>query len=717
MLIIILSYLLPVLGLLSIGTITIMKNSHRRVNLLFFMLTITISLWLLALLVADLALSPSISLWAIRLATSVGTLMAPLIIYFANAFPVRMNRISRAIRLFAIVPSAIFALLAMSPFLIPGVELKVHSVQPVDLGVLYTLQSIYLISCFALGFLIMYRKLKHGTSSTRSQIKLVITGLAFALLINIATGLFLQLLNQANNFSDLAGALSLLVFLCATSYAIIKYRLFDVRLAITRVIGYSVTLGLVAAFYSLVVVLFSSKFTFVGDINLKELIILLIPTFFIALTFQRVERFVSKHTQSIFYQDAYNLREVLDQLSDALLVENDIDNIMQQSMDVLTQALKPSSSFLAVLNKSGIIYKQIFFGFEGCPPDAMPLLNRLPETKQALIDWQEEPNSAISKILAKENIEILLRLGTRRNPVGVLLLGTKHNGTMYNKQDVSLLKISAKNLGIALDNAKKYEQILHFADTMHKEVKRATSRLRKANEELKTLDALKDDFIAVASHQLRTPAASVHDALRMLNHPQMTKSDRDELINLAEASSENLVMVVRTMLNMARLQAGHFTIDKSETDLIELSEKVISQVKVLADQKYSKITFSVPDHPVIMPVDTAKINEALSNYIENAIKYSPEHSTITVNLMDQGDKVDFEVTDQGMGVPEAERANLFGKFYRATNARLEQPDGNGIGLYVVRSIAEGHEGGAYYRPADETGSVFGFWLPKNQIKK
>jgi signal transduction histidine kinase len=313
--------------------------------------------------------------------------------------------------------------------------------------------------------------------------------------------------------------------------------------------------------------------------------------------------------------------------------------------------------------------------------------------------------------MAKDDVEILLRLGTQTSPIGLLLLGTKQNGTMYTKQDVALLRISAKNLGVSLDNAKKYEQILHFADTLHKEVKRATSKLRKANEELKTLDALKDDFIATASHQLRTPAASVHDALRMLNHPSITATDRDELIELAEASSEHLVTVVRTMLNMARLQAGHFTIDKSQTDLVSLTDRVIDQVKVLATQKASTIKLSKPKHPVVMQVDVAKINEALSNYIENAVKYSPEHSTITVSLVESDGQVIFEVADQGMGVPQEEQRNLFGKFYRATNARQEHPDGNGIGLYVVKCIAEGHGGQAYYRPAESGGSVFGFSFP------
>jgi len=476
------------------------------------------------------------------------------------------------------------------------------------------------------------------------------------------------------------------------------------------VIGYAMTIGIVAGFYSLVIMLFSSQLSSFGEIGSKQLVALLLPTIFVALTFHRVEQFFIRHTQRIFYREAYDVREVLDRLSDALLTEGDIENIMQQSLDILQGALKPSKAYLAVLNTSGVVYKHISLGSEH-PAEVVALLNNLSGEQHPLIDRGVKPLSSISKIMAKGDFEILLRLGSQINPVGLLLFGSKQNGAMYTTQDIDLLQISAKNLSVALGNAKKYEQILHFADTMHKEVKHATARLRQANEKLKTLDALKDDFITTASHQLRTPSASVHDALRMLNHPSLNKSDRDELIQLAEASSEHLVTVVRTMLNMARLQAGHFTVDKSAAELVSLTENVISQVKILAKQKGSRISLIKPDHTLNMSVDVAKINEALANYIENAVKYSPPDSKIGVSLTETDGKIIFEVTDQGIGVPAEEQKNLFEKFYRAANARQEQPDGNGIGLYVVKSIAEGHGGEAYYRPGESGGSIFGFWLP------
>jgi len=711
MLYIILSYSLPILGLVIIGCVTMFKNPHQLVNRLFFWLTTVIALWLLALCIGDAAYSPTISLWAVRAATFVGTLIAPLLLYLANVFPSQLHKPTWKLHEFAILPSLLFLGTALTPLLIPSVALIDHSAQPVGLHLIYTAQSVYLALSFVVAFVIMLRKLKYVGNRERTQIKLVITGLVVALIVNVITGLFLTINDNATKFSNLAGALSFLAFVGATSYAIVKYRLFDIRLAITRFIGYVVTVGVTAAVYSLFIIFFSEKLSSTDHVAGRELVVLLIPTIVVALTFHRVERFIARHTQSIFYHDAYDIRDALGKLSDTLLSESDIEKIMQKSLNVLVETLKPLGAYLAVLNTSGVIYEHVSVGREH-PADISALLHHLSHEKSPLIDREENPETPLAKILAADDVEILLRLGTQQSPIGVLLLNSKRTGTMYTRQDIALLNISAKNLAIALDNAKKYEQILHFADTLHQEVQRATVRLRHANAKLKTVDALKDDFIATASHQLRTPAASVHDALRMINHPSITPKDRDELLHMAEASSEHLVTVVRTMLNMARLQAGHFTIDRTEAELGELTETIISQVKPIADEKNIRIVFKKSTRPVVTRVDVAKINEAITNYIENAVKYSPDKSTVTVTLNDADGKIDFQVTDQGIGVPASERKHLFGKFYRATNARKEEPDGNGIGLYVVRSIAEGHGGEAYYRPtATDQGSIFGFWFP------
>jgi two-component system sensor histidine kinase SenX3 len=145
----------------------------------------------------------------------------------------------------------------------------------------------------------------------------------------------------------------------------------------------------------------------------------------------------------------------------------------------------------------------------------------------------------------------------------------------------------------------------------------------------------------------------------------------------------------------------------------DLVDKVLKQTSVLAEQKGITIQYDKPAEAITARVDMSKLHEAMSNYVENAIKYSGEKTIVTVVLKGTDKEVVFEVSDQGMGVPETERKNLFSKFYRAGNARKEQPDGNGIGLFVVKSIAEGHGGEAYYKPLNP-GSLFGFRINRDK---
>ncbi len=587
-------------------------------------------------------------------------------------------------------------------------------------GDLYSFYTVALLGEAVIGLFIIFRALLKATGKLKNQIQSMVFGLVLFVLLVAIPNLIMPIFTNSDYLLFIAGNfayLGIVAFTFVTFYSIVRHRLFDIRLAVVRTIGFITTVGLVSGVYSLLLIgiggllITDGRFTSVQ--NSASLLLLIPPTIFIALTFHAIQTFIARITRRIFYQGLFDLRSVLDELSDTLVASNEINEIMKGSLGVIDTAIQPSESYFVVFDDKGAVHHKIAHRMKA-PESVAELIGDIKNIKSNPVVRDELSEAVVPRSFVRNDVSLALRLGSRDKPAGILLVGTKQNGRTYNQQDIDLLRIGAKNLTIALENAKKYEQISHFADTMHKEVIKATAKLRAANEELKTLDIMKDDFISMASHQLRTPASSVHEALQMLNHPGMTltKSERQRLEELAEASSEHLVAVVTDMLSISRIQAGHFTINKSPVVMQELVERVLKQTAVLAEQKGIKITFEKPAEGIQAVVDMSKMNEAVSNYIENAIKYSPEKTTITVSLRAEGEKVIFEVSDQGMGVPEAERKNLFGKFYRAGNARKEQPDGNGIGLFVVKSIAEGHGGDAYYKPL-ERGSTFGFSIERS----
>lgn len=715
MLLTVVSYLPVVICLYGIGAVILMKDWRRPTNLRFALFTFALASWLMALFVADFSLKLTPALWALRTASVFGTLIGPLFLLFCASFPFASGHKGATLARWYLVPAAFFIAISYSPLIVPAIEIRDNSAQIVNAGLLYSVQSLYIVLGFLLGIIILFGKLRYKSIAPRqrSQILLVIAGITTAVIINVITNVVLILLNQGNKYSNIISTLSFLVFVCATAYAIVKHQLFDMRLAIVRTIGFVLTVGFVTGLYSLLIIGLGAPFVTGGSVSLfknaQDLLLLIPPTIFIALTFSGIKNLIARATRRVFYHDSYDLRVTLDTLSDMLLAEIEIDGIVGRSLEVISGAIKPSQAYFAVFDEQGSVSHQLALNRKP--------LHHIKGIIQAAHEFPAGPiirdaiyDREVPAVFEAEDVALLLLLGGHEKPSGLIMFGPKQNGRIYTSSDIDLLRIGAKNLEIALENAKKYEQINRFADTLREEVNHATTKLRRANARLKSLDVLKNDFMSMASHQLRSPATSVHEALHMLNHPALSDKDREELINLAEANSERLVTVVKTMLNMARLQAGRFTIDRSEENLTYLAEKVIMQTGVVAEQRQTKLKFIKPPKPVVALVDTAKITEAMANYVENAIKYSPKDSTVEVELRVANGRIAFEVRDQGMGVPVSERDHLFGKFYRATNARQEEPDGNGIGLFVVRSIAHGHGGDAYYKPLKK-GSLFGFWIP------
>jgi signal transduction histidine kinase len=172
--------------------------------------------------------------------------------------------------------------------------------------------------------------------------------------------------------------------------------------------------------------------------------------------------------------------------------------------------------------------------------------------------------------------------------------------------------------------------------------------------------------------------------------------------------------LVTKFLNVSQADANRLHIDFAPTDLNKLVAEEVEQLKQKAREKEVNLRFTPPEHPApIMNVDDQKTRQAVMNLIDNAIAYTP-HGEVTVYLESDPESISFRVVDNGIGVPEDQKPNLFGKFYRADNAKKERPDGTGIGLYLVKRIVEDQGGKIIFESQVGKGSTFGFTLPIKQ---
>lgn len=257
-------------------------------------------------------------------------------------------------------------------------------------------------------------------------------------------------------------------------------------------------------------------------------------------------------------------------------------------------------------------------------------------------------------------------------------------------------------------------------DDLQKQIKAATAKLQKANEELQRLDDGKDEFVSMASHQLRTPLTSIKGYLSMVLEGDAGELNREQRKLLQEAftSSERMVRLIGDFLNVSRLQSGKFVIDRSvPVNLADLVEQEIDNVDEIATSRGIGIAYHKPAGFPVLYLDEDKIRQVVMNYLDNAVYYSPESKVITVRLYKSEGSVVLEVVDRGMGVPKNVQKRLFTKFFRAENAQKQRPDGTGIGLYLAKKVTTGHGGKVLVESIEGKGSTFGFRLPIKKLSQ
>ena len=342
--------------------------------------------------------------------------------------------------------------------------------------------------------------------------------------------------------------------------------------------------------------------------------------------------------------------------------------------------------------------------------------------KVIVADLLEESDSQIKEWMLKNDVAVLVGLSESSEndgeELGYIVLGNKKSGNPYSSQDVRILAIIANELVIAIQNALRFEEIQKFNITLQEEVKRQTGQLREANRRLRLLDQTKDDFISMASHQMRTPLTSVKGYLSMVLEGDAGKLNEKEkkLLNQAFTSSQRMVYLISDLLNVSRLKTGKFVIDNTETNLAEAIAGEVEQLKETAEARNLKLNYQKPENFPTLMLDDTKMRQVIMNFMDNAVHYTPSGGKIDVALKDTGQAIEFTVTDNGIGVPKAEQHNLFSKFFRAGNAKKARPDGTGLGLYMAQKVIIAQSGSIIFHSEEGKGSTFGFSIAKSKLQ-
>jgi signal transduction histidine kinase len=300
-----------------------------------------------------------------------------------------------------------------------------------------------------------------------------------------------------------------------------------------------------------------------------------------------------------------------------------------------------------------------------------------------------------------------IKLNAPQRMVGVMVVGfTDHPHGGLSEFDEKLFKRLSEAVGIAIDHKMLLEENEHVV-----------GQLKKSNSKLRLLDRTKDDFISMASHQLRTPLTSVKGYISMVldgDAGKLTELQR-KLLNQSFISSQRMVYLISDLLNVSRLRTGKFLIEPIPSDLAKVIEEEVEQLQETAKSRNLELEYRKPEHFPTLMLDENKLRQVIMNFVDNAIYYTPSGGKIVVNLVDKPQTVEFTVVDDGIGVPKQEQHHLFSKFYRAHNAKRARPDGTGLGLFMAKKVIIAQGGATIFKSQEGKGSTFGFTFPKSRL--
>ncbi len=245
------------------------------------------------------------------------------------------------------------------------------------------------------------------------------------------------------------------------------------------------------------------------------------------------------------------------------------------------------------------------------------------------------------------------------------------------------------------------------------ELEDITAVLRQQQAQLVALNDAKDEFIALASHQLRTPATGVKQYAGMLLEGyagEITAPQRDMLERVYD-SNERQLTIVNDLLQVARVDAGKVKLARTTFDVASVIADVLQEQTERFSQRHQNLVFIQPKKALIVNADKGLLRMVLENLIDNAGKYSPVGKAITVRLKQTTKKTEIDIVDQGVGICKKDQARLFQKFARIDNPLSAEVGGSGPGLYWAKQIIDLHDGKLEVASESKAGSTFSIVLP------
>ncbi|MGI8606155.1 MAG: sensor histidine kinase [Gaiellaceae bacterium] len=286
-------------------------------------------------------------------------------------------------------------------------------------------------------------------------------------------------------------------------------------------------------------------------------------------------------------------------------------------------------------------------------------------------------------------------------------------GQGISREDGRLLWLDGAILDVTAqkESEEDRERLLRSERAARLETENARGLLAGQNERLKELDALKDEFVSLVSHELRTPLTSIRGYLELVldGEAGSLTEEQKRFLRVVERNADRLLGLVGDLLFVAQVDAGRLPIEFDDLDLALVAAECVEGSRPAAEAKRLELILDAP--PLAAKGDRGRLDQLLGNLVSNAVKFTPDGGRVTVRVSAQDEGALIEVSDNGIGVPEAERDQLFTRFFRSSTATENAIPGTGLCLVIAKAIAEAHGGRIAVESREGVGTTFKVTLP------
>jgi len=703
--------LLPLVAFLlnvSLAGITLFRNSASRLNRVFAYFLAGLAIWNFGVFMLRQAPDPATAyLWEVVI--HVGLIPVPAFYYhFVLIFLESTTRHRRSLAL-AYALTLLFSLLNItgSPLFMKGVTSTYWGWAPV-IGPVYNVFFLYLNAFFIWG-LVHLIKATTGIESSfrRNRARLIQIGTVVTLaggfidFIRFILAKFIPVLDRAYPVGIVANMV--LALMLGTS--IVRYRLFDVTVAVKKAAVYLVLGAITTSVLAGITRLAELQF----DLEASSALWIVVPLgFVITLLLSPLGLQVEELIQRVMFSKRRGCYDTLLALSKDMSGILNFNKLVDTLLHGLVRGIPLTHCALLIHDRDANAYVPYreettteSEGAAGAIRADSPIVPWLKSEGEVLVKEEVKLNPKIAEYFEGAEAELdevkaslIVPLKIENNLIGIVLLGEKLSGEIFDTQELEVLSVLANQAAISLGNASLYE-----------ELGSTNARLLEANQ-------LKSQFLASMSHELRTPLNSIIGFSKvLLNRLDGDLTERQEAyIRSVHSSGTHLLRLINSILDFSRIEAGKMDVHPEEIDLHDLVAECIETSGALVRGKPLKIEKDIPLELPTIRADRTKVKQVLLNLMSNAVKFTAT-GRVLIRVQSEPDGVHLSIADTGIGIREHDLTRLFEPFSRLNNPLSRDAGGTGLGLAISKKFVEMHGGKIWAESRENQGSTFHFTLP------